>query len=77
MITFENINFKTRRILLTEFGDVLISTCSLNEKLLNENGSYVSEEALEVDEQIFYFVEENEISLPNQKLTEIILNQVQ
>lgn len=75
MITFQNINFKTRSILLPEFGDVLISTSSLNEKLLN-GSSYVSKEALKVDEQIFYFVEENEISLPNQKLTEIILNQV-
>lgn len=76
MITFQNEIFKTRSVELSEFGVVLISTNSLNEKLLNEKGAYVSEEALNIDEHIFYFVEENEILLPNQKLTKIILNQV-
>ena len=76
MITFQNEIFKTRNLALSGFGNVLISTISLNEKLLNENGTYTSEEALKVDEQIFYFVEKNEISLPNQKLAEIILNQL-
>ncbi len=76
MLNFQNINFKTREIALPEFGNVLISTNTLNEKLLNSNGSYVSEEALKIDEYIFYFVEEGEIELPETELTELLINQV-
>jgi hypothetical protein len=75
-IKFQNQNFKLRELDLPEFGNVLISTFSLNDKLMNENGSYVSEEALNIDERIFYFVEENEISLPYLKLTKRIINQL-
>jgi hypothetical protein len=75
-IKFQNQIFKVREIDLPEFGNVLISTCSLNNKLINEKGSYISEDALGIDEQLFYFVEDYEITLPNQKLTDIIINQV-
>lgn len=77
MITYQNTVYKTRNILLSEFGDVLISTNSLNERLLNKKGGYISNEALMIDEQVFYFVEDNEIDLPISKLTKLILNQVQ
>lgn len=76
MIIFKGINYKTREIELPEFGNVLISTNALNVELLNENGSYISEEAVKVDEQIFYFVEENEIELQDIKLKELLINQI-
>lgn len=76
MITFQNTNYKTREIKLPEFGDVLISTNALNVKLLNKNGSYVSEESSRIDEHIFYFVEENEIELPDIKLRKLLVTQV-
>lgn len=72
----EIIEFKVREIDLPEFGNVLISTNSLNELLFNEEGSYISDEAVEVDEQIFYFVEENEIELPEEELVTLIIEQV-
>jgi hypothetical protein len=75
-IKFQNQSFKVRELDLPEFGNVLISTCTLNNKLMNENGLYVSKKALDIDEQLFYFVEDNEISLQNQKLTELIINQL-
>ena len=72
----EIIEFKVKEIDLPEFGNVLISTNSLNELLFNEEGSYISDEAVEVDEQIFYFVEENEIELPEEELVTLIIEQV-
>lgn len=76
MITFLNTRYKIREIELPEFGNVLISTDTLNVELLDKNGSYVSEEALRIDEQIFYFVEENEIELPNIKLRKLLVTQI-
>ena len=76
IIEFKNKEFKVREIDLPEFGNVLISTNSLNELLFNEEGSYISDEAVEVDEQIFYFVEENEIELPEEELVTLIIEQV-
>ncbi len=76
MITFQNTIYKIREIELAEFGNVLISTEALNVKLLNENGSYVSEEAIRIDEQIFYFVEEDEIELLDTELKEVLINQI-
>ena len=60
MITFQNTTFNSREINLTEFGNVLISTNRLNMSLMNESGSYISEEAMHIDELIFYFVEEDQ-----------------
>ncbi len=76
MITFQNTSYKTREIELLEFGNVLISTDALNNKLLDENGSYISEQALRIDEQIFYFVEEGEIDLLDTELRKLLINQI-
>jgi hypothetical protein len=75
-IEFQNKEYKVREIELPEFGNVLISTNSLNELLLNEDGSYTSEEAIAVDERIFYFVEENEIEFSDEKLKNLIILEV-
>ena len=71
-IKFQNKEFEVRELKLFEFGDVFISTISLNELLINESGNYTSEEAISIDEKIFYFVDENEIKLSNRKLKKII-----
>jgi hypothetical protein len=76
MIIFQNRRYKTRELELPEFGDVLISTDTLNDNLLGENGSYASEQALNIDEQVFYFVEEHEIELPDTKLKRLLINQI-
>lgn len=72
VITFQNQNFRVREIQISEFGNVLISTNSLNELLLNEGGSYSSKEAQEIDEQIFYFVEDDEIDFDEEGLIKTI-----
>ncbi len=72
IITFQNQNFKGREIEISEFGNVLISTNSLNKLLMNEDGSYSSNEAQVVDEQIFYFVEDHEIDLDEEVLIKAI-----
>ncbi len=74
-IIFENKEFKTREIDFPEFGNVLISTVSLNELLLKD-GIYVSDEAVNIDEQIFYFVDENEIKLSDENLIDLITKQL-
>ncbi len=74
-IEFQNREFKVREISLPEFGDVLISTDSLNQLLLKD-GSYVSDEAIKIDEQIFYFVNENEIELSEKRLKKLVSKQL-
>ena len=44
------------------FGERRISTESLNIQLMKTDGSYVSENARIIDEEIFYFVTEESIS---------------
>lgn len=76
MIPFNNKKFKTREIFLSEFGNILISVTSLNNLLLSDNGAYISDEAMFVDEQIFFFVEDSEIQLPDAKLKQLVLSQI-
>ena len=75
-IIFQSTTYKLREIQLPVFGDVLISTTSLNRVLFDKNAGYVNEEACDIDEQIFYFVEEDEIILPSKSLVKILLKQV-
>ena len=67
-IRFQNKEYKTRKIELPELGSVLISTTSLNDALMNSGSEYISEEAKKIDEEIYFFVEENEIELSDEKL---------
>ena len=71
-IQFNNRDFRVKEIELPEFGNVLISTNTLNKLLLKEDGSYVSDEAEAVDEKIFYFVEDNEIELSQEEIILIV-----
>lgn len=75
-IRFAKEDFEIREINLPELGNVLISTDNLNELLLNESGGYISEEAQQVDEQIFYFVNKTEIKFTDEKLIHLISKQV-
>lgn len=71
-INFQNKEFKVREIELSEIGNILISTNSLNKSLLNKNGGYISDDAITLDENIFYFVNDNEIELSNDELINLI-----
>ncbi len=76
----EKINFKGKEfpsvIVNMPFGNRKISTIQLNESLMNNNGSYVSNEARIIDEEIYYFVEEKFLSLSEKELVTIILSEI-
>lgn len=76
IINFQNKHFLVREIELSEIGNVLISTNSLNKLLLNQYGSYISDEAISIDEKIFYFVDDNEIEFPDFKLINLIVKEL-
>lgn len=58
------------------FGERRISNIALNESLLNEDGSYVSENARIIDEEIFYFVEEEILHFRENEIAKIILSEI-
>ncbi len=76
IINFNNKEYKVREVELPELGNVLISTNSLNESLLNKYGAYVSDEAIAVDENIFYFVNDIEIELSDQQLMNLLTEEI-
>lgn len=71
-ITFLNKQFRVRKIKLPDLGYVLISTTNLNDVLMVNGSEYVSDVAQKIDEQIYFFVEENEIELNKKELTKIV-----
>lgn len=75
-VKFQNIKYKLREIGLPEVGNVFISTTNLNNALMNNGSNYVSDEAKKIDEEIYFFVEENEIELNEVHLIELICSQV-
>lgn len=75
MIKFEGKEYPVL-LLNFPFGERQISTEKLNDSLMNVDGSYVSENARIIDEEIFYFIADENISLKNDKLVELILSEI-
>ncbi len=75
-ISFKNQRFESKYLILTEFGGVLISTTELNDKLMTEDGEYVSKEACYIDEKIFFFVEKIDMLLSDEVLSEKVYRAV-
>lgn len=71
-LKFKNKEYRLREIELPELGKVLISTTGLNNALMNNGSSYVSEEAKSIDEEIYFFVEDKEIELQSAQLISLI-----
>lgn len=71
-LKFQNTEYKIRKIETPELGNVLISTISLNTSLLNNGSAYVSKEAQQIDEEIYFFVEDNEMELQDTELINLI-----
>jgi hypothetical protein len=61
-----------RLITMKNNETVMISTIDLNESLFNKKGQYISYFARLIDEQIFYFVNKDEILLPENALSELV-----
>lgn len=73
---YNQIEYPSREIRLPKFGYVTVSITSLSNVLFNDNGSYPSIEAQYVDEQIFFFVEDDKIHLLNRALRKYILDAI-
>lgn len=71
-IKFENKSYPIREIEIPEYGNVIISSTLLNSELMKEDGSYSCEKARKIDEQIFCFVEPEEINYSEYSLTKLI-----
>ena len=76
VLKFQKIDYKFREIQLLDLGSVLISTTSLNNALMSNGSDYVSDEAKRVDEEIYFFVEEDEIELNEVDLGKLICTQI-
>lgn len=74
-ITFQNKKYKLKEIELPEIGNVIISTISLSDALMLDGSDFVSAEAKNIDEEIYFFVEENEIEMKEVDLVELISKQ--
>ena len=75
MINFEGINYPSVLVRMP-FGERKISIESLNEKLTTKDGRYVSEIARLIDEGIFYFVCEDNLTLEHDNLVNLILSEI-
>ena len=73
-IIFEKRNYRIRQVENDDLGFLNIASTKLNEKLLCENGAYKSDEASNVDELIYFFVEPPKLRLNDEQLNEYIKN---
>jgi hypothetical protein len=76
-ISYENIEYPTRIIEIPSWGVVTISTIDLSKKLLtSDSGNYVNKQAQYIDESIFYYVDNNELDMPEIDLRKQILKEL-
>jgi len=75
-ILFQNKIFPLRHLESPLFGYMPVSTTELNELIMDPNGEYTSEEAIAIDEEIFFFVSEQEIMVSYNELIHLIHNEV-
>jgi len=65
-------NYLIRTIKLKNKETVMISTTDLDDSLFDNKGQYISDYARYIDELIFYFVNKDEIELPEKILSELV-----
>lgn len=75
-ILYKNRFYKTRTILLKEFGEVTIGSTSLSEILFDNEKGYANESVRLIDEKIFYFVPAEYFSFSDEKLAEKITAEI-
>ncbi len=75
-IRFQEQKYTGRNIVLPHYGYVLIATTTLCALLLDDNSNYISKEARMVDEQILFFVDDSEISLPEKQFEQLLLSEL-
>ena len=74
-ITFNNKTFSIHRVDVPGHGNNLaIAPIELNEQLMNKEGSnYVSKEAETIDSGIFFYMDKQEVEMPENELVKSIL----
>ncbi|MBL7996017.1 hypothetical protein JNM05_11660 [bacterium] len=60
-IIFQNKSFLLRNIEIKELGNITIGTTILSDALFNDEFEFTSDEARLIDDDIYYYVEPNEI----------------
>ena len=71
-VQFGNRNYRIREVEIEDAGICIIASTALNKKLVTEKGSYTSEEARYIDEQIYFFVTPGKLKLSNQALSNYV-----
>jgi len=59
ILKFDQTTYLIRTIPTPVFGEVDVASVSLNDKLMEVAGRYISEEARLIDEQIFFYVDDD------------------
>lgn len=79
MIKFNGKEYPTKEFIIHEGmedeEEVLVSTTELQDALFDGDGhfgNYVSDEAMNVDALIYYFLNEQDFNLPDEKIIEIL-----
>jgi hypothetical protein len=75
-IVFQKSEYPIREVKIPNFGNVIVSTINLSDKLLNKGYCYVSEKAQLIDEQIFYYVDLEQMKLSDKEIAKIILSEI-
>lgn len=74
-IFFQN-NYYPIAVVDMPFGQRIISCHELNHALMNHDGSYVSDEAKNIDDSIFYFVETKTLYFCKPDIVKKILSEI-
>ena len=72
-VKFENQNYQIRQMDIENSEIRIIASTTLNKRLINAKGSYTSEEARYVDEQIYFFVEPDILNLNDMALKQYVI----
>ena len=72
-VKFEHQNYQIRQVDIENSEIRNIASTTLNKRLINAKGSYTSEEARYVDEQIYFFVEPDILDLNDLALKQYVI----
>ena len=72
-VEYQSVAYPVVELTLPKWGVVKISTIDLCEKLIDQSGNPLSEEAEEIDDDIFFYVSSKEIKLTIDQLAKIVL----
>ncbi|GMO44304.1 MAG: hypothetical protein Pg6C_06190 [Treponemataceae bacterium] len=67
--------YAARVITLENNENVVVSTSDLNDALFDNQGQYISDQAQSIDEQIFFFVGNDEIDMPEVQLSKLVFRE--